>query len=315
MSALVTTGRGTPREPRGTLRSPRARRWTRGSPTPSAGEDRGPEGLLAACLVLGVVCVSAGPAHAAFEVRDASPAALGLVSMDLDLEALGVGHDDDAGVHVGASHASLYQVEGLAADQAWARITGRAFVGALAWSQAGLPGERETRVRVSLRECCAEGIALGVSVERLDMTLEGEPPVGGWAAGGAVRSTFSIRGAALEAMIGADRLLRSASLGRLDIAPSVPVSVQLRAGSAAIAWIDRWESDGVRSPRIVIALVLGETATLRLARGDVPERVGTSISIRLRGFEVSAGRLDLAAGGSVTGFSLAWTGPRARDGA
>jgi hypothetical protein len=216
---------------------------------------------------------------------------------------------------MGASHASLYQVEGLATDQAWARITGRGLVGALAWSQAGLPGERETRVRVALRECRAKRIALGVSVERLEIALEGEPPSGGWAAGSAVRSTTFIRGVALEAMIGADRLLRSGSLGRLDAAPSVPVSVQLRAGAAAIAWIDRWESDGARSPRIAIALLLGETATLRLARGDSPERIGTSISVRLRGFEVSAGRLDLATGGSVTGFSLAWAGPHEREGA
>ncbi len=236
--------------------------------------------------------------------------------MDIDAEVWGGWDSPDArGWGMGASHASLYQVEGLAADQAWARIAGSGFVGALEWSQAGLPGERETRVRAVIRECGAKRIALGVSVERLEMVLEGEPPAGGWAAGCAARSTSFIRGVVLEAMIGADRLLRSGSLGRLDVAPSVPVSVQLRAGAAAIAWIDRWESDGVRSPRIAIALALGETATLRLARGDSPERVGTSISIRLRGFEVSAGRLDLAAGGSVTGFSLARTGPREREGA
>jgi hypothetical protein len=236
--------------------------------------------------------------------------------MDIDAEVWGGWDSSEApGWGMGASHASLYQVEGLAADQAWARAAGRTFVGALAWSQAGLPGERETRVRVALRECRAKRIALGVSVERLEMTLEGEPPAGGWAAGCAARSTSLIRGVALEAMIGADRVLRSASLGPINVAPSVPVSVQLRAGAAAIAWIDRWESDGVQSPRIAIALFLGESATLRLARGDSPERIGTSISIRLRGFDVSAGRLDLAAGGSVTGFSLAWTGPRAREGA
>ena len=77
--------------------------------------------------------------------------------MDIDAEAWGGWEGPDApGWGMGASHASLYQVEGLATDQAWARITGRGLVGALAWSQAGLPGERETRVRVALRECRAK---------------------------------------------------------------------------------------------------------------------------------------------------------------
>jgi len=258
----------------------------------------------------------AGQARAAFEVRDASPLALGTVSMDIDPEMLGTADDaDERGWRVGASHASLYQVDGLAADQASARLACGGIAAALEWSQAGQPGARETRARLALRESGAKRISLSIAVERLELSLDGEPPAGGWTVGCGARATSTVRGVTLDAAIGADRLLRSGSLDRLQVTPSVPVRLQLRSGAAAIAWIDRWESDGVRSPRVAIALTLGETATIRLARGGRPERIGTSISLRLRRFEVAAGRLDLEAGGSVTGFSFAWAGPRADDGA
>ncbi|MGH7681723.1 MAG: hypothetical protein ACRENN_07015 [Candidatus Eiseniibacteriota bacterium] len=266
-------------------------------------------------LVVVAFALATLPAIAAFEVRDASPSALGTVSMDIDPEILDASDDSDGrGWRVGASHASLYQVEGLAADQASARLERSGIVAALAWSQAGQPGARETRCRLALRERPAKRIALGVAVERLDVSLEGEPSAGGWAAGCGVQSSTKMRGVSLTAAIAADRLIQSGSLDPLRVEPSVPVSVQVRAGAAAIAWIDRWESDGIRSPRIAIALALGDAASIRIARGGSPERIGTSISLHLRGIEVAAGRLDLEAGGSVTGFSLVWMGPRVSGG-
>ncbi len=280
----------------------------------------GPRGVRVRGVAVGVVVAMgasgvAGTAWGAFEVRDASPAALGAVSMDLDVEAMGdAGALEGRGLQFGASHAAFYQAEGLAADQVWLGVGGRRASACVSGTQVGFPGARETRVRVAVQEGGGRRIALAMEIERLELALEGEPSLGGWAVGGGTRALIEFPHLDLEIAIAADRLFRLGDLERLNVGPSVPLSIRLRSGPASAAWVDRWEADGRRSPRVVLDFVLAGSASVRLGRGEKPDRIGLAIAIRWRRVEVSAGRLDPVSGGVVSAVSLSLLPPLASGG-
>ena len=270
--------------------------------------------VIAAALMVFVAFVAGPtvPARAAFELRDASPAALGAVSIDLDSQSLfDEAEPGRGGIRLGASHASLYQVDGLVQDRAWAAIEGRRGSVSLACARVGVPGTTESSARLTLRESGARLVGLELNAERLDLALDGEPHEGGWAFGGAARARVSLPQLDLEVAVAADRVLRSAGLDRLGVPPSVPFSIRLRTGGAAAAWVDRWDGTGRRSPRLVLDLPVGGAARLRLGRGEAPGRIGAALAIRWRRIEVSAGRMDQSAGGVITGAALGMAPPAA----
>ncbi len=263
--------------------------------------------VLAAALVATVLLgagLRASPVMAAFELRDASPAALGAVSMDLESEPMFDAIGPRAGIRVGASHAALYQIEGLAQERAWIGVEGRRGSLSFACSRVGVEGATESSARLALRESRAQAVALELDAERLDLALDGEPREGGWAFGGWARARFSLSRLDIEVDVAADRVLRSNGLARLSVSPSVPVAIRLRSGGATAAWVDRWGGDGRRSPRIVLEMPIAGAARLRLGRGEAPERIGAALAVRLRRIEVSAGRIDQSDGGVVTGASV-----------
>ena len=239
-------------------------------------------------------------ARGAFELRDASPAALGAVSIDLESEWLLDAVGPSRGIRAGASHASLYQVDGLAQDRAWVGIEGRRGSVSLVYARVGVSGAAESSARLMLGESAARSIALELDAERLDLALDGEPQEGGWAFGGAARARVSLPRVDLEVAVAADRVLQSGGLRRLDVPPSVPFSIGLRSGGATAAWVDRWDGTGRRSPRLVLELPVVGAARLRLGRGESPGRIGAALTIRWRRIEVSAGRMDQSAGGVIT---------------
>ncbi|HKW50641.1 MAG TPA: hypothetical protein VJQ53_02820 [Candidatus Eisenbacteria bacterium] len=275
---------------------------------------------LISLAALGASLLPPSAALAAFELRDASPAALGAVSIDLESQSMLDGAEPRLGVRLGASHASLYQVDGLVQDRAWAEVEGRRGSASLALARVGVPGAEESSARLTLRESGSSAIALELSAERLDLALDEAPPEGGWALGGAARARVPLPRLDLEVVVAADRVLQSAGLDRLAVPPSVPFSIRLRSGGAAAAWVDRWDGGGRRSPRLVLDLPVTGAARLRLGRGEAPGRIGAALAIRWRRIEVSAGRMDQSAGGVITSVAVrlaaagAPGGPRAGDG-
>jgi hypothetical protein len=265
--------------------------------------------VLAAVLVASLL----GPraTYAAFELRDASPGALGAVSIDLESESLlDAMEPRRGGIRFGASHASLYQVDGLVQDRAWIGIEGRSGSVSLACGRVGVPGAEESGARLTLRESGARLVTLELDIERLDLTLDGEPREGGWAFGGTARARVSLPRIDLEVVVAADRILQSAGLDRLDVTPSVPFLIRLRSGGAAAAsWVDRWDGTGRRSPRLVLDVPATGPARLRLGRGESPGRIGAALAIRWRRIEVSAGRMDQSAGGVITGAAVGLVPP------
>lgn len=258
-----------------------------------------------AVVMIAAIVATPGAARAAFEVRDASPAALGAVSLDLDAAPMfEAGEVERAGVRAGASHAALYQVEGLAADLAWVAVDVGRGAASVSWAQVGVPGVRENRARVALRERGGGSVDLELSVERLDMALEGEPRGGGWAFGGGARTHVTFPRFNIEFSIAADRLLRSSGLRRFDVTPSVPVALRIRTNVAALAWVDRWEGDGRRSPRWVLDLPLARAASIRLGLGEKPGRIGAALAVRWGRAQVSVGRLDQSMGGVISAAAL-----------
>jgi len=260
-------------------------------------------GAFVLTLAASIASLNPGPAAAAFELRDASPGALGAVSTDVDLDPM---FDSPAphGLRLAASHAALFQVEGLTAEQAAALFAGRMGTAEISLMQLGVPGERENRARLHLAERPSRGVAIGVTFERLDLLLDGEPAVGGWSAGVGVRAKVPLRRFAAELELGADRLWRTTGSRVAGAEPSVPVTIRLRAPSAWVAWIDRWESDGRHSPRLVVDIGLGAAARFRFGRGASPSRTGVAFGIRLRRLEVLVGTLDEAMAGSISGASI-----------
>jgi len=260
---------------------------------------------LACVLVIAAsaLALRAGPAFAAFELRDASPGALGAVSTDFDLDPM-----FEPGRHpelrLTASHAALFQVEGLTAEQAAGLIAGRIGTAELSLLQLGVPGEREDRARIHLAERPSRGIAIDISLERLDLLLDDEPAAGGWSAGAGVRARVPLRRITAELDLAGDRLWRSVGARAAGADPSVPVTIRLRAPSAWVAWMDLWESDGRHSSRLVVEIGLGGTARFRFGRGASPSRTGAAFGMRLRTLEVLVGTLDEAMAGSISGASI-----------
>lgn len=270
--------------------------------------------MRAACLAL--LPMVAVPALAAFELRDASPAALGAASPDLAAEPMfSAATLDSTGFRVGGSHASLYQIDGLTAECVSAALETRPLSLNFSYSQVGIPGAREFTARVAIGERDGRRIALRLNAERLDFVIEGEAPTGGWALGGAARARITLTRFDVEVQMAADRVLLSGDLSRLGVAPSLPFAFRIWAGNASVAWVDRWERDGRLSPRLVLDMPLGPAARIRFGRGDSPGRTGVSLAIRLKRLELSMGRLDDSSGGVVSGAALSTlsTGRRRRS--
>ena len=259
--------------------------------------------VLAAALLAAALLVATPDARAAFEVRDASPAALGAASLDLAAQPFFDGASD-RGLSASASHATLDQAEGLTAEQARVALAGRLARVAVTWNQIGFPGAREHSLRATVDEARPGPIALSLTAERLLFAIEGEPAQGGVALGASVSACVALPRGMLECSLGGDRLARTGGLASLGVGPSVPFAVRIRAAGASIAWMDRWEATGDASPRLVLDLALGGAARLRMARGIRPDRGGAGLAIRLGRIEISVARLDRDAGGSVASAAL-----------
>jgi hypothetical protein len=244
------------------------------------------------------------PAIAAFELRDASPAALGAVSMDR--EAGGFFEEDPArGASVHASHAALYEIEGLTSEQAGASARAGGFRIALGHAQVGAPGAREHATRLSIREESARAVALSLHVERLALALEGEPPGSLWTLAAGVRGRAHLGSVRCDVALTADRVARRGGLPRDAVTPALPWSVRLRARGASLEIADRWEGDGRTSPRLSFDLMAGRNLALRFGRGERPGRTGAAAAIRLGRLEISVGRQDDEYGGTVSSASVA----------
>jgi len=269
-----------------------------------------------AALAVGLAAtLHASPARAAFELRDASPAALGGVSIDLESESMfEAARLHRGGLRLGASHSALYQVEGLAQERAWIGGEWRWGSISITYSRVGVAGAAESSARVAIQESRASAVELELDAERLDLSIDGEAREGGMTLGGAARARASFPRFDLEVGVAADRILQSRGLDRLSVTPSVPIAVRLRSGSAAVGWVDRWGGDGRRSPRLVLDLPLGGSARLRLGRGELPGRTGAALAVRLRAMEVSAGRMDQSSGEVITGFAVGLVTARAGGG-
>jgi hypothetical protein len=241
--------------------------------------------------------------RAAFEVRDASPAALGSASLDLAAQPFFEGASD-RGLSASASHATLDQADGLTCEQIRVALAGRLARVAVTWNQIGFPGAREHSLRATVDEATSGPIALSLTAERLLFAIEGEPGQGGVALGAAVSAHVALPLGTLECSLGGDRLARTSGLASLGVEPSFPFAVRIRAAGVSVGWMDRWEASGAASPRLVVDLALGGAAHLRMARGIHPDRGGAGLAIRMGRIEISVARLDRDAGGSVGSAAL-----------
>jgi len=258
-------------------------------------------GACSLCLALAF----ASHALAAFEVRDATPAALGAASLDLASDPFFT----SAGYSASTSHTTLYQSDGLTSERAAVAFAGRSARLVATWNQLGFPGAREHVLRLDIEETGTRAVLLSMVAERLALALDGEPSRGGLTAGISILARVTLPRGSLECVLAGDRLARTGGLDGLGVEPSVPFALRLRSGAIALAWMDRWEPSGRASPRLVLDLALGRTARVRMARGMKPERSGAAIAIRRGRLEVSAGRLDLDKGGTVGGVGLALVSP------
>jgi hypothetical protein len=264
--------------------------------------------LGSAAWFLAMMALVAGPAApraalAAFELRDASPAALGAVSMDRGPAGF---FEDGArrGLGFTASHASLYGVEGLTSEQAGVTLAAGAARLDLSHAQVGVPGVREHATRLAVREGDGHAVALSVQAERLVLALEGEPAAEVWTLGGGVRGRMVGTGVGLEIGIGADRVLRRGGHGRDAVLPAVPWTVRLRTRGASLEIADRWEGDGRTSPRLSLDVRAGAALALRFGRGERPGRTGAAAAIRVGRLEIAVGRQDDEHGGSVSSAAV-----------
>jgi hypothetical protein len=129
------------------------------------------------------------PSVAAFDLRRATPEALGAASMDFPFDLLGDPPKTDPSgaaprrVSILASHASLYQVAGLAADRVQATWGLRPVALELCYERTGTPDIAESIASLSVREPAARAVSLHGRVERLSLNLPQEPETSGWAAG------------------------------------------------------------------------------------------------------------------------------------
>jgi len=255
-------------------------------------------------LALAAVAVPAG-AGAAFEVRDTSPAALGAASLDVAAGPF----FERTGLAASASHATLYQADGLTSERATIAFGGRAARVSATWNQLGFPGAREHAVRLEVEETGSRALLLSLVAERLALAIDGEPSRGGFTVGASILARATLPRGSVEWVLSGDRIARTAGLGDLGVEPSVPFALRLRSGVLTLAWMDRWEASGRTSPRLVLDLTLGRAARVRMARGLKPGRSGAAIALRRGRIEVSAGRLDQDAGGSIGSVALALVSP------
>jgi hypothetical protein len=244
-------------------------------------------------------------AGAAFDVRDASPAALGAASLDIAASPF----FETGGLAASASHASLYQAEGLTSERATVAFGGRATRASATWNQLGFPGAREHALRLEVQETGPRALLLSVVAERLALAIDGEPSRGGFAVGASILARVTLPRGSVECVLAGDRIARTPGLYDFGVEPSVPFTLRLRSGAVALAWMDRWEASGRTSPRLVLDLALGRAARVRMARGVKPGRSGAAIALRRGRIEVSAGRLDQDAGGSIGSVALALVSP------
>jgi hypothetical protein len=258
----------------------------------------------ALALALAAVAVPAG-ARAAFEVRDTSPAALGAASLDVAAGPF----FERTGLAASVSHATLYQADGLTSERAAIAFGGRAARVSATWSQLGFPGAREHALRLDVEETGSRALLLSVVAERLALAINGEPSRGGFTVGASILARAVLPRGSVECVLSGDRMARTPGLGDLGVWPSVPFTLRLRSGPLALAWMDRWEVSGMTSPRLVLDLALGGAARVRMARGLKPGRSGAAIALRRGRIEVSAGRLDQDAGGSIGSVALGLVPP------
>lgn len=244
------------------------------------------------------------PAGAAFDLRHASPEALGAASADLAFDPLGDCASSAPGVVAAWSHASLYGVEGLAGDDVAAAWSSRRIAVEGVWSRAGTPDLAEETEALELRERGSRAVLLRARAERLALRFLGDPERSGWAGSAGVLARLADGRATVEVGLEGDRLLRSAGADRLGAAPAAVWVVRVRAPSLSVAFADRWERDGRRSPRVALLLPVGSSLALRASRGSDPGRLGFSLEARVGRVVVAAGRLDGAEGGSIASVGV-----------
>ncbi|MGE5180161.1 MAG: hypothetical protein ACM3PF_13820, partial [Bacteroidota bacterium] len=259
---------------------------------------------LALALVALALATPPRIAAAAFDLRHATPEALGSASPDLASDPLG-DRSSDAPRFAGAwSHASLDDVEGLAADDVAAAWTGRRVAIGAAWSRAGTPDLAEEAAMLEAGERGARVLLLRGRAERLALRFAGEPERSGWAGSAGVAARLAGRATRVEIEIEGDRALRSAGARALGAVPAVVCVLRFRAPALTLALADRWESDGRRSPRVALLFPVGSALSLRAARGSDPGRIGFALEARLGRIVVAAGRLDAAEGTSIASVGL-----------
>ncbi len=239
-------------------------------------------------------------ARAAFDLRQATPEAIGAASMDLPFDILEADSSAEGSLTATASHASLYDVEGLAADRlgvGWR--FGETFFDAT-WARVGTPDLAEVSHALSWRETGGRALRLRAHVERLSLGIAGEKGSSEWAAGGG--ATARVRGQRLvaEFTIEADRPVRGARLSSLGAEPAALYCLKVRANGITLAAGDRWEAGGRRSPRVALEVPVGSAVSLRAGRGESPGRIGFALSARWGRLALSAGRMDDDAGGVIT---------------
>ena len=257
--------------------------------------------LLGALLAAGASFPAA--ARAAFEIRDASPASLGAASLDRRSSSLGP-RIASPGVRAGAAVTRFHSAAGIEiASLDLAAEDARRAIG-LSYTRTGTDFAGETSFRAALGETAARGVALEASVERLDLRVEGERSRGGWAAGGRAVAIVAAGRLDIGVDVGCDRFLKSEELDALGVSPSLPFAISLSGPGGSVAWVDRWESGGGRSPRLVLDVALGEALRLRFARGSDPDRTGFAAGLRLARLEVAAGHLDFDSGIALAGISI-----------
>ena len=252
-------------------------------------------------------------ALAALELRDASPPALGAVSLDREARAF-FDETPTRGFGLAASHASLHDVEGLGSEQARASFHSEGLTVDLTHAQTGAPGMREHATRLTLREGGARSVSLSIRAERLVLALEGEPRVQAWTLGAGARGQAPLGKVRLEVEVTADRVWRGAGADVLGLAPAVPWSVGLRAGGARLEVADHWEGSGRRSPRLSLEVRAGSALALRFGRGERPGRTGAAAAVRVRRLEVAVGRWDDEYGGSVSSLAIRFVPGAGRSG-
>jgi hypothetical protein len=155
----------------------------------------------------------------------------------------------------------------------------------------------------------SRALLLSLVAERLALAIDDEPSRGGFAVGASILARFTLPRGSVECVLSGDRIARTPGLDDLGVEPSVPFTLRLRSGALALAWMDRWEASGRTSPRLVLDVALGRAARVRMARGLKPGRSGAALALRRGRIEVSAGRLDQDAGGSIGSVALAFVSP------